>query len=73
MVVTDDAGLADSMRVIAGHGSRVRYYHEVLGLTAASDTLQGGDPAGQLPHLPEYNTARRKAAARYGELLRVFP
>ena len=73
MVVTDDAGLADSMRVIAAHGSRVRYYHEVLGLNSLLDTLQAAILRVKLPHLPEYNTARRKAAARYGELLRGLP
>lgn len=73
MVVTNDPALAESMRVIASHGSRVRYYHEVLGLNSRLDTLQAAILSAKLPHLEEYNTARRKAAARYNELLSGLP
>ena len=73
MVVTNDAALAESMRVIAAHGSRVRYYHEVLGLNSRLDTLQAAILRVKLPHLEEYNCARRKAAARYNELLTGLP
>jgi UDP-2-acetamido-2-deoxy-ribo-hexuluronate aminotransferase len=69
MVVTNDAALAESMRVIAAHGSRVRYYHEVLGLNSRLDTLQAAILRAKLPHLEEYNAARRRAATRYNELL----
>jgi dTDP-4-amino-4,6-dideoxygalactose transaminase len=73
MVVTNDAALAESMRVIAAHGSRVRYYHEVLGLNSRLDTLQAAILRVKLPHIEEYNSARRKAAARYNELLTGLP
>jgi dTDP-4-amino-4,6-dideoxygalactose transaminase len=73
MVVTDDSALAESMRVIAAHGSRVRYYHEVLGLNSRLDTLQAAILRAKLPHLEEYNRARQKAAARYNELLKGLP
>jgi dTDP-4-amino-4,6-dideoxygalactose transaminase len=73
MVVTNDAALAESMRVIAAHGSRVRYYHEVLGLNSRLDTLQAAILRVKLPHLEEYNCARRKAASRYNELLTGLP
>jgi UDP-2-acetamido-2-deoxy-ribo-hexuluronate aminotransferase len=73
MVVTNDAALAESMRVIAAHGSRVRYYHEVLGLNSRLDTIQAAILCAKLPHLEAYNAARRKAAARYGELLSGLP
>jgi UDP-2-acetamido-2-deoxy-ribo-hexuluronate aminotransferase len=73
MVVTHDEALAESMRVIAAHGSRVRYYHEVLGLNSRLDTLQASILRVKLPHLEEYNIARRKAAARYNELLAGLP
>ena len=73
MVVTHDEALAESMRVIAAHGSRVRYYHEVLGLNSRLDTLQASILGVKLPHLEEYNIARREAAARYNELLAGLP
>ena len=65
--------LAGSMRMIAAHGSKVRYYHDVLGLNSRLDTLQAAILLVKLPHLGEYNAARRRAAARYDELLRGLP
>jgi len=73
MVVTGDARLAEAMRVIAAHGSRVRYYHDVLGLNSRLDTLQAAILSAKLPHLEEFNAARRKAAARYDALLEGLP
>jgi len=73
MVVTHDSALAERMRMIAAHGSRVRYYHEVLGLNSRLDTLQAAILRVKLPHLSEYNAARRKAAAHYDDLLRGLP
>jgi len=73
MVVTNDARLAEAMRVIAAHGSRVRYYHDVLGLNSRLDTLQAAILSAKLPHLGEFNDARRKAAARYDQLLAGLP
>ena len=51
------------MRMIAAHGSRTRYYHEVLGVNSRLDTLQAVILNVKLPHLEAYNAARRKAAA----------
>jgi dTDP-3-amino-3,4,6-trideoxy-alpha-D-glucose transaminase len=39
-VVTDDADLADRVRLIRAHGERVRYHHEVVGTTARMDAIQ---------------------------------
>jgi len=73
MVVTNDEGLAEKMRMIAAHGSRVRYYHDVLGLNSRLDTVQAAILQVKLPHLEHYNKARAQAAARYDALLRDLP
>ena len=73
MMVTNDAALAEKLKMIAAHGSRVRYYHEVLGVNSRLDTLQAVILLVKLGHLEEYNAARRKAAARYDELFRGTP
>jgi UDP-2-acetamido-2-deoxy-ribo-hexuluronate aminotransferase len=73
MMVTNDAALAEKLKMIAAHGSRVRYYHEVLGVNSRLDTLQAVILLVKLGHLEEYNAARRKAAARYSELFRGTP
>ncbi len=73
MVVTDDAALAEKMRMIIVHGSKVRYYHEILGVNSRLDTLQAAILTVKLKYLDQWNAARRKAAARYNELLKGTP
>ena len=73
MIVTNDSALADRMRMIAAHGSRVRYYHEVLGVNSRLDTLQAAILRVKLGHLDEYNAARRAAAGRYNAMLAGTP
>lgn len=69
MVVTNDAAMAEQMRVIASHGSRVRYYHEVLGVNSRLDTIQAAILNVKLQYLDRWNAARRTAALRYTDLL----
>ncbi len=73
MVVTDDPSLAEKMRMIIVHGSKVRYYHEILGVNSRLDTLQAAILTVKLKYLDQWNAARRKAAARYNELLNGTP
>ena len=40
MMVTDDASLAERLRMIASHGSSVRYYHDMVGVNSRLDSLQ---------------------------------
>ncbi len=70
MVVTNDKALAEAMHMIASHGSRVRYYHEILGVNSRLDTLQAAILKVKLKYLEQWNTARQHAAARYDELLK---
>lgn len=73
MMVTNDEGLADAMRVISAHGSKVRYYHERLGVNSRLDTLQAVILSVKLKHLENWNAARQRNARRYDELLKGTP
>jgi dTDP-4-amino-4,6-dideoxygalactose transaminase len=73
MVVTDDKDLAARMRIIAAHGSRVRYYHEMLGINSRLDTIQAAILGVKCAHLDRWNAARRKAAETYNALLQGTP
>jgi len=73
MVVTNDAAVWEKMRMIANHGSRERYHHEILGVNSRLDTIQAAVLTVKLHHLEEWNSARQRAAARYDELLRGTP
>jgi UDP-2-acetamido-2-deoxy-ribo-hexuluronate aminotransferase len=73
MVVTNDADLAVRMRMIAAHGSRTRYYHEVLGINSRLDTIQAAILGVKAKYLDQWNVARGKAAGRYTAMLQGTP
>ncbi len=73
MVVTDDSALAERMRMVAAHGSKVRYYHEILGINSRLDTLQAAILLVKLQHLDAWNAERSRAAVRYTTLLAGTP
>ena len=67
---TNDADLAEKMRMIRDHGSRVRYHHEVMGVNARLDELQAAVLQIKMPYLEQWNAARQGHAAAYNEQLR---
>ena len=67
-VVTNNAGLADKMRIFRDHGSSKKYYHQVVGWNARMDGFQGAVLSVKLKYLPQWNEARRKNAAIYNKL-----
>jgi dTDP-4-amino-4,6-dideoxygalactose transaminase len=69
MVVTNDTALGEKMRLIALHGSRVRYRHECLGINSRLDSLQAAILKVKLKYLESWHAARRAAAQRYTHLL----
>jgi dTDP-4-amino-4,6-dideoxygalactose transaminase len=73
MMVTDDPILAEKVRMLAAHGSKVRYYHDSIGVNSRLDTLQAAILQVKLPHLDSWNSARRSAAQRYNTLLQGAP
>ena len=70
MIVTNDDALAQKARMIAVHGSRIRYKHEVLGINSRLDSVQAAILRVKLRHLESWHQARRDAAAVYNRLLR---
>lgn len=68
-VVTTSAVIAERVRVLAAHGSRVRYHHEVVGMNSRLDTMQAAVLRIKLDHLARWNHQRRVAAKIYDDLL----
>lgn len=64
-VMTQDEELGNKIRMIANHGQSRRYYHDLIGCNSRLDNIQAAILNIKLPHLDEYITARRKAAAFY--------
>ncbi len=64
-VTTNDADLAAKVRMLRDHGQSSKYYHEMEGYNGRCDALQAAALRIKLKHLPAWNEARRKNAARY--------
>ena len=69
-IFTNDDALAEKMKMIANHGMKVRYHHEVLGVNSRLDSIQAAILNVKLKHLEEYQKARYKAAQVYTEGLK---
>ena len=67
---TADPDLATRLRMLANHGQRQKYQHELIGCNSRLDALQAAVLQAKLPHLDADNAARRAAADRYTQLLR---
>jgi len=72
-VVTNDARVAQKVRMLANYGSRQRYFHEARGVNSRLDPLQAALLGVKLRYLDEWNERRRAIAGRYGENLRGLP
>lgn len=64
LFVKDDL-IADKVRMVANHGMKVRYHHDMIGVNSRLDTLQAAVLDVKLKYLDQYNLARRTAADFY--------
>jgi dTDP-4-amino-4,6-dideoxygalactose transaminase len=64
-IFTNDDALAHTLRGIVNHGMYERYHHDVVGVNSRLDSIQAAILRAKLPHLDEYNAARRNAARKY--------
>jgi dTDP-4-amino-4,6-dideoxygalactose transaminase len=66
--LTDEG--AQKMRMIRVHGSKQRYYHELVGVNSRLDSIQAAVLRIKLRHLPEYEKRREAIAASYQKAFR---
>ena len=63
-IFTNDDALADKLRMIANHGQRIKYHHDMVGVNSRLDTLQAAVLNVKLKYLAGY-TAKRNEVADY--------
>lgn len=68
-VVTSSSEARDAVLLLRNHGQRDKYTHSVIGYCNRLHNLQAGFLLAKLARLPAANNARRRAAARYNEVL----
>lgn len=69
MIVTNNDEIADLARMLRSHGSRRKYYNEMIGYNSRLDEIQATVLRVKLPHIDKWNEARRQVAHRYSDLL----
>ena len=73
LVTTNSEAMAEHVRVLRNHGSRIRYHHEEIGYNSRLDEMQAAILRVKLRHIEQYNRNRRRVAHRYSELLSDLP
>jgi dTDP-4-amino-4,6-dideoxygalactose transaminase len=69
LLATNNDMYAEKASMLRVHGSRKKYFNEVVGFNSRLDEVQAAILRVKLPHIEDWNEGRRQAAARYKELL----
>jgi dTDP-4-amino-4,6-dideoxygalactose transaminase len=69
MLTTNDGMIAEMARMIRSHGSKVRYYHEMLGFNLRMTDISAAIGLAQLKHIDRYDDMRIANARRLNEKL----
>lgn len=65
MLTTNNAELADRLRLLAAHGMRPRYHHSLIGVNSRLDSMQAAALHVKLRRLDDWSNQRRENAADY--------
>ena len=68
-IFTQDASLAEKIGMIANHGQRIKYHHDIVGVNSRLDTLQAAILNVKLRHLASYTASRNDVAEYYDKNL----
>jgi dTDP-4-amino-4,6-dideoxygalactose transaminase len=70
MVITRDEGMAQKIRFLRNHGSRIKYHHDLLGYNSRLDEIQAAILRVKLRRIEDWNDGRRRAADLYRTFIR---
>jgi len=73
LIATNDDHIAETARLLRAHGSKERYYHEMIGYNSRLDEIQAAVLRIKLPYIDQLNEKRRLVAGRYNNLFNDIP
>ena len=73
MLVTSSDAVAEKVKVLRDHGSRKKYYHDVVGMNSRLDEIQAAILLVKMKYIDGWNALRQKHAEEYNEGLKGLP
>lgn len=73
LVTTQDDALAEKISMLRNHGSKTRYYHDIIGLNSRLDEIQAAILNVKLKYIDEFNQKRHQVAEAYADVLKALP
>jgi dTDP-4-amino-4,6-dideoxygalactose transaminase len=73
LITTDDDQLAEQSKMLRVHGSKKKYYNELVGYNSRLDSVHAAVLRKKLSRIDEFNAGRREAAKRYQEIFQNDP
>ncbi|MBU1753466.1 DegT/DnrJ/EryC1/StrS family aminotransferase [bacterium] len=73
MILTNDKDVAERLKMLRNHGSRIKYQHSLLGCNSRLDEIQAAVLRIKARHITKWTQTRRQIANRYNESLADIP
>lgn len=71
MIITNDKGIFEKLKLLHVHGSRARGLHEIIGYNSRLDEIQAAILRVKLRYVDKWNDARRRNASIYNSIFGV--
>ena len=68
-IFTNDSALAETIKMMANHGQKIKYHHDSIGVNSRLDTIQAAILNVKLKYLNEYTRKRNEVANFYDKAL----
>ena len=69
-LLTNNDSIAEKIKMIANHGQKEKYHHDIIGVNSRLDTVQAAILNVKLKNLDAYTKTRQETAALYDSLLK---